>query len=120
MATKPSPFEAVDSDGLRLCKTGPKCGTRYDPTKEGSKGRCNRCRMAKARGKRPGPRQRQPPGEARVELRGTVHPELHSLMKKALAANGVRDEWGLVEKLVADKFGRLDLVSPRRLAAKGR
>lgn len=119
MVTKPSPVETVDDDGLQLCKTKG-CGTRYDPSEEGAKNRCNRCRMAQSRGKRPGPRQRQPPGEARVELRGTLHPDLYALVNGALKAHGVRDAWGLVEKLVAEKFGRLDLVSPRRLVAKAR
>lgn len=50
-----------------------------------------------------------------MELRGTLHPDLVDLMKKALKEHGVRDEWGLVEKLVADRFARPDLVSPRRL-----
>lgn len=118
MTTKPLPPDSPNEDGRRLCKTGPKCGTRFDPTKEGSRGYCNRCRMTKRRGKRPGPRQRQPPGAARRELRGTIHPELFGLMQAALKDNGVRDEWGLVEKLVAEKLNRLDLVAPRRLKTR--
>lgn len=114
MSTTLSAVESPADDNLQLCKTKG-CGTRYDPAKEGSKGNCNRCRVAKSRRKRPGPRQRQPPGERRPELRGTLHPDLVELMKGALKEHGVRDEWGLVEKLVAEKLGRPDLVSPRRL-----
>ena len=112
----PAMMKAARPDGLRLCATK-ECGTRYDVTKpgEGANGYCNRCRMARARGKQPGPRQRQPPGERRPEVRGTLHPELYALVQGSLDANGVRDVWGCVEKVVAERFGRPELVSPRRL-----
>lgn len=111
MPRKPTPVEA---DGLLPCKTGPACGERFDPKLEGARGYCNRCRMAKARGREPGPRRHQPPGKAKVRLRTSVLPELAALITPdVLAANNVTSSHELLEVALAAFLGRKELVSKR-------
>lgn len=67
-ATAPAPGEP------RPCKA---CKEPFTPGVGGAYGEhCNRCNRAMARGETPGPRLRQPRGQAKVRVKAYVHPDM--------------------------------------------
>lgn len=74
----------------RPCKG---CKEPFTPGEAGGYGdHCNRCNKARGRGEKPGPRQRQPPGRAKVVTKTRVHPDMvAALMPDVLASYGVKN-----------------------------
>ena len=69
----------------KKCKTSG-CGAMFLPGKTGWGDHCSRCQAALKEGKKPGPRERLPPGEGRVPVKSYLRPELKNKITPELLA----------------------------------
>jgi hypothetical protein len=103
-----SPASMAAPGEPRPCRA---CRTRFTPGKAGGFGEhCGRCQKAIRDGRKPGPRLRQPRGQAKRAIKSYLRPELADLLTPELLAQYRMTRPGdLLALAVARLLGRPDL-----------